>query len=177
MHNHTPEMANHAREFHYNFDHTSPQVRLLLRVHLGLSRGHPANALAQCTDAPPDLASPPKPSGIWWEDLDSGDVGMTSVAKYAQAHAALVESTSNWPSRSRHQLHPLGSRESSLEPGIVRETGVSELDRRRIRVQACQRCRAPAVRTQSLPHSCQAAFSFAAQGFPGRRVKLRGSNR
>ena len=88
VHNHTPEMANHAREFHYNFDHTSPEVvGFCFDVHWVYRGGIlPLDALAQYGTRLLTWHLRQSRDGIWWEDLDSGDVDYGAVAKYAQAH-------------------------------------------------------------------------------------------
>ena len=63
IHHHMPEMANHAREFHYNFDHTKPErCWLLLRCPLGLERRRHAAGRAQAVRRPGgDVAPAPEP--------------------------------------------------------------------------------------------------------------------
>lgn len=88
VHHHTPEMANHAREFHYNFDHTKPDVvSWCYDVHWVWKGGvMPLDALKQYGDRVVTWHLRQSRNGIWWEDLDTGDVDYAAVAKYANAH-------------------------------------------------------------------------------------------
>ena len=88
VHHHMPEMANHAREFHYNFDHTKPEVvGFCYDVHWVWKGGvMPLDALKQYGDRVVTWHLRQSRDGIWWEDLDTGDVDYAAVAKYAKAH-------------------------------------------------------------------------------------------
>jgi inosose dehydratase len=88
VHHHMPEMANHAREFHYNFDHTKPEVvGWCYDVHWVWKGGvMPLDALQQYGDRVVTWHLRQSRDGIWWEDLDTGDVEYAAVAKYANAH-------------------------------------------------------------------------------------------
>jgi len=88
MHHHMPEMANHAREFHYDFDHTKPGVvGFCYDVHWVWKGGvMPPDALKQYGDRVVTWHLRQSRYGIWWEDLDTGDVDYAVVAKYATAH-------------------------------------------------------------------------------------------
>jgi inosose dehydratase len=88
MHHHMPEMANHAREFHYNFDHSKPQVvGWCYDVHWVWKGGvMPLDGLKQYGDRVVTWHLRQSRNGIWWEDLDTGDVDYNAVAKYAAAH-------------------------------------------------------------------------------------------
>jgi inosose dehydratase len=88
VHHHMPEMANHAREFHYNFDHTKPAVvGFCYDVHWVWKGGvMPLDALKQYGDRVVTWHLRQSRDGVWWEDLDTGDVDYEAVAKYAQAH-------------------------------------------------------------------------------------------
>jgi inosose dehydratase len=88
IHHHMPEMANHAREFHYNFDHTKPAaVGFCYDVHWVWKGGvMPLAALKQYGDRVVTWHLRQSRDGIWWEDLDTGDVDYAAVAKYAKAH-------------------------------------------------------------------------------------------
>ncbi len=88
VHNHTPEMANHAREFHYNFDHTSPaSVGFCFDVHWVWKGGvQPLDALEQYGRRVVTWHLRQSRQGIWWEDLDTGDIDYAAVARYAKAH-------------------------------------------------------------------------------------------
>src|ERR1035437_6079486 len=89
MHHHMPEMANHAREFHYNFDHTKPDVvGFCYDVHWVWKGGvMPLDALKQYGDRVITWHLRQSRDGVWWEDLDTGDVDYEAVAKYAKEHS------------------------------------------------------------------------------------------
>jgi inosose dehydratase len=88
VHHHMPEMANHAREFHYNFDHSRPDVvGFCYDVHWVWKGGvMPLDALKQYGDRVVTWHLRQSRDGIWWEDLDTGDVDYAAVAKYAKEH-------------------------------------------------------------------------------------------
>jgi len=88
VHHHMPEMANHAREFHYNFDHSKPAViGWCYDVHWVWKGGvMPLDALKQYGDRVVTWHIRQSRNGVWWEDLDTGDVDYEAVAKYAKAH-------------------------------------------------------------------------------------------
>lgn len=88
VHQHLPEMANHAREFHYLFEHTKPTaVGWCYDVHWVWKGGvMPLDGLKQYGERVVTWHLRQSREGIWWEDLDTGDVDYASVAKYAAAH-------------------------------------------------------------------------------------------
>ena len=88
LHQHLPEMANHAREFHYDFDHTKPGVvGWCYDVHWVWKGGvPPLAALEQYGERVRTWHLRQSRNGIWWEDLDEGDVDYTAVARYAKQH-------------------------------------------------------------------------------------------
>ena len=88
VHNHTPEMANRAREFHYNFDHTKPEaVGFCYDVHWVWKGGvQPLDALKEYGPRVVTWHLRQSRQGVWWEDLDTGDIDYAAVAQYAQAH-------------------------------------------------------------------------------------------
>jgi inosose dehydratase len=88
VHNHLPEMANHAREFHYNFDHTKPDVvGFCYDVHWVWKGGvMPLDALKQYGARVVTWHLRQSRDGVWWEDLDTGDIDYEAVAKYAKTH-------------------------------------------------------------------------------------------
>ena len=88
VHHHMPEMANHAREFHYNFDHSKPAVvGWCYDVHWIWKGGvMPLDALKEYGDRVVTWHIRQSRNGVWWEDLDTGDVNYEAVAKYAKAH-------------------------------------------------------------------------------------------
>ena len=89
VHQHMPEMANHAREFHYDFDHTKPTVvGWCYDVHWVWKGGvMPLDALQQYGNRVVTWHLRQSRNGIWWEDLDAGDIDYEAVAKYARAHS------------------------------------------------------------------------------------------
>ena len=131
VHNHTPEMANHAREFHYNFDHTKPEVvGFCFDVHWVWRGGiMPLDALRQYGDRVVTWHLRQSRNGVWWEDLDTGDVDYEAVAQYAKAHKLPRRFTVELALEARHQDHPLGRGEPSPKPGVC-EKGVRELRRK-----------------------------------------------
>lgn len=88
IHHHMPEMANQAREFRYNFDHTKPNVvGFCYDVHWIWKGGvMPMDALKQYGDRVVTWHLRQSRDGVWWEDLDTGDVDYAAVAKYAREH-------------------------------------------------------------------------------------------
>lgn len=88
IHQHLPEMANHAREFHALFDHTAPEiVGWCYDVHWVWKGGvQPLDALRQYGQRVATWHLRQSRQGIWWEDLDTGDVDYSSVARYANEH-------------------------------------------------------------------------------------------
>ena len=88
VHHHMPEMANHAREFHYDFDHTKPGVvGFCDDVHWVWKGGvMPLDALKEYGDRVVTWHLRQSRDGVWWEDLDTGDVDYAAVAKYAGTH-------------------------------------------------------------------------------------------
>ncbi len=88
VHNHTPEMVNHAREFHSNFDHTKPGVvGFCFDVHwVWKGRVPPLGALRQYGGRVVTWHLRQSRDGIWWEDLDTGDIDYGAVAQYAHDH-------------------------------------------------------------------------------------------
>ena len=88
IHQHLPEMASHGREFHYGFDHTRPDVvGWCYDVHW-VSKGGvlPMDALKQYGERVVTWHLRQSRDGIWWEDLDTGDVDYAVVAQYARDH-------------------------------------------------------------------------------------------
>jgi inosose dehydratase len=88
IHQHLPEMANHAREFHAMFDHTAPEVvGWCYDVHWVWKGGvSPMDALRQYGRRVATWHLRQSRDGVWWEDLDTGDVDYSSVAQYANEH-------------------------------------------------------------------------------------------
>ena len=88
VHQHLPEMANGAREFHYDFDHTKPGVvGWCYDVHWVWKGGvMPLDGLRQYGERVVTWHLRQSRGGIWWEVLDTGDVDYAAVAKYAAQH-------------------------------------------------------------------------------------------
>jgi inosose dehydratase len=88
VHQHLPEMANHAREFHYDFQSTRPtSVGWCYDVHWVWKGGiAPLDALNQYGERVVTWHLRQSRNGIWWEDLDTGDIDYAAVAKYAADH-------------------------------------------------------------------------------------------
>jgi inosose dehydratase len=89
IHHHMPEMANHGREFHSNFDQTRPEeVGFCYDVHWVWKGGvPPAEALKAYGNRVVTWHLRQSRNGIWWEDLDTGDVDYAAVAAYAKEHS------------------------------------------------------------------------------------------
>lgn len=88
VHQHLPEMANHAREFHYDFDHSKPEVvGWCFDVHWVWKGGvMPLEALRWYGERVVTWHLRQSRGGVWWEELESGDVDFAAVAQYAKAH-------------------------------------------------------------------------------------------
>lgn len=88
VHQHLPEMADHAREFHYDFRNTKPgSVGWCYDVHWVWKGGVlPLDALKEYGERVVTWHLRQSRNGIWWEDLDRGDVDYPAVAKYAADH-------------------------------------------------------------------------------------------
>jgi inosose dehydratase len=88
IHHHLPEMANQAREFHYNFKNSDPaSVGFCYDVHWVYKGGiSPQDTLAQYANRVVTWHLRQGREGVWWEDLDTGDVDYTWVSQYAHKH-------------------------------------------------------------------------------------------
>jgi inosose dehydratase len=88
VHQHLPEMANNAREFHYVFDHTKPDVvGWCYDVHWVWKGGiQPLAALKEYGDRVATWHIRQSRKGVWEEILDEGDIDYTAVASYAREH-------------------------------------------------------------------------------------------
>ncbi len=95
VHNHTPEMLNHAREFHHIFDQTDPRyVGLCYDVHWVFRGGvSPADCLRQYGSRVVSWHLRQSREGIWWEDLDTGDIAYDLVAQFSRDHAVAAPLT------------------------------------------------------------------------------------
>ena len=88
VHHHMPEMVNKAREFHYDFRHTKPDaVGWCYDVHWVWKGGvKPMDGLKEYGDRVVTWHLRQSREGIWWEQLDTGDIDYSEVAKYASEH-------------------------------------------------------------------------------------------
>lgn len=88
IHHHTPELANQAREFHYNFQHSPPElVGFNIDTHWMYRGGlPPLEALRTYGARVVSWHLRQSRDGVWWEDLDTGDVDYTAIARYAREH-------------------------------------------------------------------------------------------
>jgi inosose dehydratase len=88
VHHHLPEMAHQAREFHYDFRHTKPDVvGWCYDVHWVWKGGvMPLDALKQYGERVVTWHIRQSRNGVWWEDLDTGDIDYSAVARYAKEH-------------------------------------------------------------------------------------------
>lgn len=86
VHHHLPEMANGAREFHHVFRHTPAQrVGFCYDVHWVWKGGvKPEEALRLYGDRVVTWHIRQSREGVWWEDLDTGDIDYSAVAARAQ---------------------------------------------------------------------------------------------
>ncbi len=86
VHNHTPEMVNGGREYHSNFKRTSSaSVGFCYDVHWVFRGGvKPDAALKDYGSRIVSWHLRQSREGIWWEDLDTGDVDYTAIARTAR---------------------------------------------------------------------------------------------
>src|SRR5579875_274112 len=84
IHNHTPEMVNGAREWHYTLQHTDPQlVRLCLDldwVHRG--EQDPLGLLRLSGKRVREIHVRNSREKLWLEDVEDGDVDYRAIAEY-----------------------------------------------------------------------------------------------
>jgi len=88
LHQHTPEFANNAKEFHSNFKKTnSSEVGFCYDVHWVYRGGvQPADALHDYGDRVATWHLRQSRDKIWWEDIDSGDIDYAWIGRYAKEH-------------------------------------------------------------------------------------------
>lgn len=88
IHNHTPEMVNGGREYHSNFKKTSPaSVGFCYDVHWVFRGGvKPDAALNDYGSRIVSWHLRQSRDGIWWEDLDTGDIDYSAIARTARAN-------------------------------------------------------------------------------------------
>ena len=82
IHHHSPEMRNRARDFHYNFQNTEPGVvGFCYDVHWVFKGGlEPKTVLPLYGDRVVSWHLRQSRGGVWWEDLDQGDIDYAVVA-------------------------------------------------------------------------------------------------
>ncbi len=88
IHHHTPELADGAKEFHWNFQHCPREaVGFCYDVHWVYRGGiAPMSCLAQYGDRIVSWHLRQSRDQIWWEDLDSGDLDYPAIARFAESH-------------------------------------------------------------------------------------------
>lgn len=87
VHNHTPEMQNGAKEFYSNFEKTSTSVGFCYDVHWVFRGGiKPQDILPKYGSRVVCWHLRQSRNGIWWEDLDDGDVDYRWIAEYIRQH-------------------------------------------------------------------------------------------
>jgi len=87
IHHHTPELADGAREFRSNFDRNTAEVGFCYDVHWVFRGGiQPAQALKEYGSRIVSWHLRQSREGIWWEDLDTGDIDYAAVARHAKEH-------------------------------------------------------------------------------------------
>lgn len=87
IHHHLPELADGAREFHHVFRNTDPgAVGFCYDVHWVWKGGvQPADALREYGSRIVSWHLRQSRGGVWWEDLDSGDIDYGAIAREAGA--------------------------------------------------------------------------------------------
>jgi inosose dehydratase len=88
LHHHLPEMASKGREFHSTFRQTKPDVvGFCYDVHWVWKGGvMPMDALKEYGERVVTWHLRQSREGVWWEDLDTGDIAYDAIAKYAKEH-------------------------------------------------------------------------------------------
>jgi len=88
IHHHTPELANEGQEFHSNFQKCpKSKVGFCYDVHWVYRGGiTPAQCLPRYGDRIVSWHLRQSRDQIWWEDLDSGDLDYSAVARFARAN-------------------------------------------------------------------------------------------
>jgi inosose dehydratase len=87
VHQHLPELVSKAREFHSIFQNTQSDVGWCYDVHW-LYRGGllPGQVLPVYGNRVVSWHLRQSRGGVWWEDLDQGDIDYAEVARYARQH-------------------------------------------------------------------------------------------
>ncbi len=116
IHHHTPELAEQAREFHFNFRHTPAEVvGFNIDVHWMYRGGlPPLEALRAYGERVVSWHLRQSRNGVWWEDLDTGDIDYVEIARFAR----------------ERQLAPVYAVELALEEGTRVTRSVEENHRR-----------------------------------------------
>ncbi len=85
IHHHLPEMASKAREFHYGFRNSKPDVvGFCYDVHWVWKGGlMPMDVLKEYGNRVVTWHLRQSRDRVWWEDIDTGDVDYSQVARYA----------------------------------------------------------------------------------------------
>ncbi len=88
IHHHTPEMRNRAREFHFNFENSEPSVvGFCYDVHWVFRGGlKPEAVLPIYGNRVVSWHLRQSRDGIWWEDLDKGEIDYAGIARFARQH-------------------------------------------------------------------------------------------
>src|ERR1041385_7619716 len=81
-------MANQAREFHHDLDDTKPEaVGLCYDVHWVFRGGiMPSECLKQYGSRVVSWHLRQSRHGVWWQDLDTGEIDYAEVARFAKKH-------------------------------------------------------------------------------------------
>ncbi len=116
IHHHTPEFRSQGREYHHIFHHTRAEsVGYCYDVHWAFRGGvPPTEALKEYGARIVSWHLRQSRGGIWWEDLDKGDLDYGLIARFAR----------------EHQLPPLYTVELALEKETKITRGVVENHRR-----------------------------------------------
>jgi inosose dehydratase len=88
IHHHTPELANNAREYHYNFTVTEPgEVDFCIDTHWMYRGGVvPMDALRQYGRRVVSWHLRQSRDKVWWEDMDTGDIDYAEIGAFAGRH-------------------------------------------------------------------------------------------
>ncbi len=83
IHHHLPEMQNNAREFHYVFRNSAPEVvGFCYDVHWVWKGGvQPVEAIKAYSNRIVTWHLRQSRGGVWWEDLDTGDIDYAAIAR------------------------------------------------------------------------------------------------
>lgn len=89
IHHHTPELVNQGREFHWNFRKCPKElVGFNIDTHWMFRGGiAPMDALRGYGDRVVSWHLRQSRDKVWWEDLDTGDLDYTEIARFAKERA------------------------------------------------------------------------------------------